>query len=77
MNSVQQKKFGFRLRTRSGAVVEKVLIGSDTEKGAQEKLFQMYPRCEILSSWQESAGGPLTVPSFEGVADLIARAPLD
>lgn len=41
-------KFGFRIRTRTGLVVDKVLIHGRDEADAERKLRQMYQHCRIL-----------------------------
>jgi hypothetical protein len=43
-------KFGFRIRTRNGAVVENLLIAGRDAQDAQRKLMQMYQGCEILGA---------------------------
>ena len=71
-------RFGFRIRSRNGTTVDKLLIMGRNSEDASRKLAQMYPACEILSAWQEMpgrVGTPLSnnVPkaSFEEIADLI------
>lgn len=44
------EKYGFRIRTRNGAIVENLSIGGRNESEAQRKLLQMYQGCEILDS---------------------------
>lgn len=41
-------KYGFRIRTRSGLIVEKLLIHGRDEVDAERKLRQMYQYCKIL-----------------------------
>ena len=41
-------KFGFRIRTRTGLMVDKVLIHARDEADAERKLRQMYQHCSIL-----------------------------
>ena len=41
-------KYHFRIRTRQGSIVDKLLIQGRDEADAQRKLRQMYPHCEIL-----------------------------
>ncbi|HMM55720.1 MAG TPA: hypothetical protein PKC23_11965 [Candidatus Desulfobacillus sp.] len=49
MQSRGMHKFAFRIRTRAGPVVDKLLIpGRDAEE-AERKLRQIYRDCEILS----------------------------
>jgi len=41
-------KYAFRIRTRSGLIVNKLLIYGRDEVDAKRKLRQMYQHCEIL-----------------------------
>lgn len=41
-------KYGFRIRTRVGLVVDKLLIHGRDEAEARRKLFQMYRDCEVI-----------------------------
>ena len=41
-------KYGFRIRTRSGLIVDKLLIHGRDEVDAERKLRQMYRHCRIL-----------------------------
>lgn len=41
-------KFGFRIRTRTGLVVNNLLIHGRDEVDAERKLRQMYQYCNIL-----------------------------
>jgi hypothetical protein len=41
-------KFGFRIRTRHGLVVEHLMIHGRDEADAERKLRQIYQHCEIL-----------------------------
>ena len=41
-------KYGFRIRTRSGLIVDKLLIHGKDEVDAVRKLRQMYQHCRIL-----------------------------
>lgn len=44
------EKYGFRIRTRSGAVVDNLLIFGRDNMDAERKLRQIYAGCEILES---------------------------
>ena len=65
-------KYGFRIRTRGGVVVENLSISGRDEPDAQRKLRQIYLGCEILETkqliMQASRNGPVT---YEDVVDLI------
>ena len=41
-------KYGFRIRTRSGLIVDNLLIHGRDEVDAERKLRQMYQYCDIL-----------------------------
>ena len=66
-------KYGFRIRTRSGAVVDNLLIFGKDEPDAERKLRQIYLDCEILEAKrlliQATRNGPVT---YEDVVDLIS-----
>ena len=68
---MQTGKFGFRIRANNGAIIERILIQAQSEEDGRAKLFRMYPRSEILSTWNE--GDPVTqsFKSFEDLADLL------
>ncbi|WP_301101891.1 hypothetical protein [Propionivibrio sp.] len=66
-------KYGFRIRTRSGAVVDNLLIFGRDEPDAERKLRQIYLGCEILETKRLLIQAPRTSPvTFEDVVDLIA-----
>lgn len=82
--SLSTTKFGFRIRTRHGLVVERLMIHGRDEADAERKLRQMYLHCEILErsimkpatmqpafeSAEKSEGGGI---SFEDIASLISK----
>jgi len=41
-------KYGFRIRTRDGLIVDNLLIHGRDEIDAERKLSQMYQHCKIL-----------------------------
>jgi hypothetical protein len=49
-------KYRFRIRTRQGLLVNKLVIQARTPEDAERKLRQMYPHCEIIES---SIRGPV------------------
>ena len=52
-------KYGFRIRTRDGLLVENLMIHGRDEADAQRKLAQMYRNCEVLECRvQHPAGLP-------------------
>jgi hypothetical protein len=41
-------KYGFRIRTRSGSLVENLLVHAKDRAEAERKIGQVYHHCEIL-----------------------------
>lgn len=74
MQPALSTKYGFRIRTRNGSVVENLLIFGKDEPDAERKLRQIYMGCEILEAKrlviQAPRSGPLT---YEDVVDLISE----
>ena len=65
-------KFGFRIRTRSGAVVDNLLIFGRDGSDAERKLRQIYQGCEILEARRmEASGGRGAALSYVEIVDLI------
>jgi len=66
-------KYGFRIRTKSGAVVDNLLIFGRDEPEAERKLRQMYLGCEILERRNVASGAGRSIAmSYEDVVDLIS-----
>jgi hypothetical protein len=74
MQPALSTKYGFRIRTRNGSVVENLLIFGKDEPDAERKLRQIYMGCEILEAKrlviQAPRSGPMT---YEDVVDLISE----
>jgi hypothetical protein len=75
-------KYGFRIRTRDGMVVEHLMIHGRDEADAERKLRQMYLHCEILEcnvmqpammQPARRSSGPAAAASFEDVISLISK----
>ena len=76
-------KFGFRIRTRQGLIVEHLMIHGRDEADAERKLRQMYLHCEILersvmqpAMMQPSLASPAVTgdgTSFEEIVSLITK----
>ena len=73
-------KYGFRIRTRDGMVVEHLMIHDRDEADAERKLRQMYLHCEILecnvmqpAMMQPARRSPAAAASFEDVISLISK----
>jgi hypothetical protein len=75
----QFSKYGFRIRSRTGMVVDNLAIHGRDEAEAERKLRRMYPYCEILEC--RSIGGTSQSPapadaetvSFEEVIALVTK----
>jgi hypothetical protein len=66
-------KYAFRIRTRSGVVVDNLLIFGRDEPDAERKLRQIYLGCEILETKRLLVQAPRSGPvTFEDVVDLIS-----
>lgn len=70
-------KYGFRIRTKVGLVVDNLMIQGRDESDAERKLRQMYHGCEIIecapASGSASGSARAYFASFEEVAGLITR----
>jgi hypothetical protein len=62
-------KYGFRIKTHSGPVVEHLLIHGRDEAEAMRKLERMYPNCRVLECVPPATG---ELPRSSR-ADLAAR----
>lgn len=73
MQAPLMTKYGFRIRTRVGLVVDNLLIQGRDEGDAERKLRQMYHGCEIIecAPMCGSVRGPAV--NFEEIARLITR----
>jgi hypothetical protein len=81
--SLNTTKFGFRIRTRQGLIVEHLMIHGRDEADAERKLRQMYLHCEILersvmqpATMQPSLASPSGTAdgtSFEEIVSLISK----
>ena len=71
----QTLKYGFRIRSRIGIVIENLAIHGRDEADAERKLRQMYPHCEVLECRTVNApraSGSEAI-SFEEVLALVAK----
>ena len=66
-------KFGFRIRTRHGLVVEHLMIHGRDEADAERKLRQIYQHCEILERSVKQPAAARTGETFEEIVSLISR----
>jgi len=72
MQPVGTTKYGFRIKTRTGMVVDRLAIHGRDEAEATRKLERMYPHCRVLEC--VSPHGAVTAgDSFEDVIALVAK----
>ena len=67
-------KFGFKIRTRSGLVVDNLLIPGKDQADAERKLNQIYRHCEILETKtvQQTSAREEAV-DIDGIISLISH----
>ncbi len=67
-------KFGFKIRTRSGLVVDNLLIPGKDQADAERKLNQSYRNCEILETKtvQQTSAREETM-DIDGIISLISH----
>src|ERR1700685_2482921 len=75
MMAPPMSKFGFRIRTRHGLIVENLLIQGRDESDAERKLRQMYIHCEILDRKVHNADRRATRTNFEDIVSLVTKYP--
>lgn len=74
MQSPILTKYGFRIRTRVGFVVDKLMIHGRDHAEAQRKLRQIYRDCEILECvTHNGAALGADAAARDGVMRLFAR----
>jgi hypothetical protein len=66
-------KFGFKIKTRGGMVVDNLQIGARDRAEAERKVGQIYQRCEIIDCLE--ARQPVKEEDFdlESAINLIAK----
>ncbi len=76
MQSSSVMKYQFKIRTRSGVLVENLSIFGQSEADASRKLRQIYNGCEIIESGctQPPFNGRHGLLNYEEVVDLIIAA---
>lgn len=66
-------KYGFRIRTRSGSVVENLQLQARDRAEAERKLNQVYHHCEILECQELTPTLKKEVLDLEDVISLINK----
>jgi hypothetical protein len=65
-------KYGFRIKTRTGMVVDHLTIHGRDEADAERKLRQMYLHCHVLEC--RAVGAPRSdAMSYEDVLALVSK----
>jgi hypothetical protein len=70
--TLEMKKFGFRIQTRGGSVVENLTIQGRDREEAERKLRQVYHHCVVLEARELMGAAPADSSDLEGVISLIA-----
>jgi len=66
-------KYGFRIRTRFGLLVENLVIHGRDEADAERKLRQIYRNCSIVERSVVEAPTRHETASFEEIVSLINK----
>jgi len=66
-------KYGFRIRTRHGLVVEHLVIHGRDEADAEKKLRQMYQHCQVMECMILGSAQKSQRMSFEDVVSLVTK----
>jgi hypothetical protein len=66
-------KFGFKIRTRGGMVVDNLMIPGRDQADAEKKLQQIYRYCEILEAKPVQQALKDEAMDMEGIISLISK----
>ena len=66
-------RYGFRIRTRHGLVVEHLVIHGRDEADAERKLRQMYRHCQVMERTILASPRKGENVSFEDVVSLLTK----
>ena len=66
-------RYGFRIRTRHGLVVENLVIHGRDEADAERKLRQMYRHCQVVERTILASSRKGENMSFEDVVTLLTK----
>jgi hypothetical protein len=73
MRTNATSKYGFRIRTRTGLILDRLLIHARDAAEATRKLEQMYPYCRVLEC-RPPVGPPTTMGAeLAAVVALVTR----
>jgi hypothetical protein len=71
--STSTVKYGFRIKTRTGMVIDNLTIHGRDEADAQRKLRQMYLHCHVLECRAVGGAPRSDAMSYEDVLALVSR----
>jgi len=66
-------KFGFKIRTRGGMVVDNLQIPGRDQADAEKKLMQIYRFCEIIEAKPVQQTIKEEAMDIDGIISLISR----
>jgi hypothetical protein len=66
-------KYGFRIRTRGGMIVENLMVQAHDRGEAETKLGQIYHHCEILECTELAQTTKSEGLDLEGMISLIGK----
>ena len=66
-------KFGFKIRTRGGMIVDNLMIPGRDQADAEKKLQQIYRYCEVLEAKPVQHHGKEEAMDMDGIISLISR----
>ena len=68
-------KFGFKIKTRGGMIVENLTVAARDRTEAERKINQIYHRCEILECQELRPTVKEDGLDVEGAINLIGKEP--
>ena len=66
-------KFGFKIKTRGGTVVDNLMIAARDRADAERKVYQIYHHCEILECREAQTPAKEEAFDLEKAINLISR----
>ena len=66
-------KFGIKIRTKNGLLVEKLIVHARDKTEAEEKIKKVYMHCEIIECREQGASGSKDNPELDNIFSLISK----
>ncbi len=66
-------KYGFKIRTRGGMVVENLMVQARDQTEAENRISQIYRHCEVLKCQELEPSTRGEALDLEGMVSLISR----